>query len=59
MCAGLRSMWSDLTCDGRTAKLTPNQEKAIERIQLAGVVLLIGVVITMRVLARSDVINEG
>jgi hypothetical protein len=38
-------------------KLTPEQQKAMERIQLAGVLLLIVVMVTMNVLARSDVID--
>lgn len=38
-------------------KLTPEQQKAMERIQVAGVLLLIVVMVTMNVLARNDVVD--
>jgi ACR3 family arsenite efflux pump ArsB len=37
--------------------LTPKQDKAIDRIQFVGVVLLIGIMIAMKVLASSEVID--
>jgi hypothetical protein len=42
--------------DGRP-KAPPAQEKSLRRIQLTGVLALIFIVVTMRVLARSDVID--